>query len=46
MSELLIELYSEEVPPQLQISARKQLEESIKHSLKEESLEAHPNGQR
>ncbi len=39
MSELLIELYSEEVPPQLQISARKQLEQSIKQSLKEESLE-------
>jgi len=38
MSELLLELYSEEIPPQLQISARKKLKENIENSLKEENL--------
>ena len=38
MSEFLLELYSEEIPPKLQISARKELKESLEKSLKEESL--------
>ncbi len=35
MAELLLELYSEEIPPQLQISARAQIKESIENSFKE-----------
>jgi glycyl-tRNA synthetase beta chain len=38
MSEFLLELYSEEIPPKLQISARKELKESLAKSFKEESL--------
>ena len=38
MSEFLLELYSEEIPPKLQISARKELEESIRRSFEEETL--------
>ena len=38
MSEFLLELYSEEIPPQLQINARKDLKESLKKSFEEESL--------
>ena len=35
MTELLLELYSEEIPPQLQIAARSQLKQSIESSFKE-----------
>ena len=38
MSELLLELYSEEIPPKLQICARKELKDLIEKSFKEESL--------
>ena len=38
MSEFLLELYSEEIPPQLQISARQELKKLIENSLHEESL--------
>ena len=38
MSEFLLELYSEEVPPNLQINAREEIEEKIKKSLKDESV--------
>ena len=34
MSELILELYSEEIPPNLQINARNDLHEKIKSSLK------------
>ena len=39
MPEYLLELYSEEIPPQLQISARRELKEKIEQSVKFESLE-------
>ena len=38
MAELLLELYSEEIPPQLQIEARNQLKQFIEKSFKEESI--------
>ncbi len=38
MAELLLELYSEEIPPQLQIGARTQLKEFIENSFKENLL--------
>ena len=38
MAELLLELYSEEIPPQLQIGARNQLEQFFKKSFEEESI--------
>ncbi len=38
MSELILELYSEEIPPNLQINARNDLKEKIKSSLVEENL--------
>ena len=38
MAELLLELYSEEIPPQLQIGARSQLKQFIKNSFKEENI--------
>ena len=38
MAELLLELYSEEIPPQLQIGARNQLKQFIEKSFKEESI--------
>ena len=38
MSEFLLELYSEEIPPHLQIHARKDLQEKIKTFLIEENL--------
>ncbi len=38
MPEFLLELYSEEIPPNLQINARNEIEEKIKNSLKEENV--------
>ena len=38
MSEFLLELYSEEIPPNLQINARNELKQKIKDSLVEENL--------
>ncbi len=38
MSEFILELYSEEIPPNLQINARNELQEKIKSSLMEENL--------
>ena len=38
MAELLLELYSEEIPPQLQISARSQIKEFIEKSFEEENI--------
>ena len=38
MSEFILELYSEEIPPNLQVNARKDLQEKIKKSLIEENL--------
>ena len=38
MAELLLELYSEEIPPQLQIGARDQLKQFIEKSFEEESI--------
>ena len=39
MSEFLLELYSEEIPPKLQINAREELKQSIEKSFEEESLD-------
>ncbi len=41
MSEFLLELYSEEIPPQLQISARKELKQFIQKFLEDESVKYH-----
>ena len=38
MAELLLELYSEEIPPQLQIGARTQLKEFVENSFKENEI--------
>ena len=38
MAEFLLELYSEEIPPQLQIAARSQIKIFIEKSLKEDNL--------
>ena len=38
MSEFLLELYSEEIPPQLQISARTQLKQLLVRSLEEKNV--------
>ena len=38
MAELLLELYSEEIPPQLQIAARSQLKIFIENTFKEENI--------
>ena len=38
MSELLLELYSEEVPPQLQIAARSQIKQFIENTFEEENV--------
>ena len=38
MADLLLELYSEEIPPQLQIAARSQIKQFIANSLEEESI--------
>ena len=38
MAELLLELYGEEIPPQLQIEARSQLKQFIENSFKENHL--------
>ena len=38
MAELLLELYSEEVPPQLQIAARSQIKHFFENTLKEENI--------
>ena len=38
MAELLLELYSEEIPPQLQIAARSQIKQFIENSLQEENI--------
>ena len=37
MAELLLELYSEEIPPQSQIGARSQLKQFIENSLREDN---------
>ena len=39
MAELLLELYSEEIPPQLQIEARSQLKQFIENTFKEENID-------
>ena len=39
MSEFLLELYSEEIPPQLQINARTQLKQQLEKSLKEQGIQ-------
>ena len=39
MSEFLLELYSEEIPPQLQINARTQLKQQLETSLKEKGIQ-------
>jgi len=39
MPEFLLELYSEEIPPQLQINARTQLKQQIKNFLEEEKIQ-------
>ena len=38
MTELLLELYSEEIPPQLQIAARSQIKQFIENSFKENNI--------
>jgi len=38
MAEFLLELYSEEVPPQLQIAARSQIKQFIENTLEEENV--------
>ena len=38
MAELLLELYSEEIPPQLQIGARNQLKQYFEKSFEEENI--------
>ena len=38
MSEFLLELYSEEIPPQLQINARTQLKQQLENSFKEDKI--------
>ncbi|MEC7150357.1 MAG: glycine--tRNA ligase subunit beta, partial [Pseudomonadota bacterium] len=38
MAELILELYSEEIPPQLQISARSQIKQFIENFLKENDI--------
>ena len=38
MSEFLLELYSEEIPPQLQINARTQLKQLIEKSFEEKGI--------
>ena len=38
MTELLLELYSEEIPPKLQIAARSQIKQFIKNSFKENNI--------
>ena len=39
MPEFLLELYSEEIPPQLQINARNQLKQKLEKSLEEEGIQ-------
>ena len=38
MAELLLELYSEEIPPQLQIAARSQIKQFIENTFEEENI--------
>ena len=38
MAELLLELYSEEIPPQLQIAARSQIKQFIENSFEEKNI--------
>ena len=38
MAEFLLELYSEEIPPQLQIAARSQIKQYIKNSFIEKNI--------
>ena len=38
MAEFLLELYSEEIPPQLQISARSQIKQFIENTFEEENI--------
>ena len=39
MSDFFLELYSEEIPHNLQISARKQLEKLIKNELEQKNIQ-------
>ena len=39
MAELLLELYSEEIPPQLQIAARSQIKQFFENSFNEANIE-------
>ena len=39
MAEFLLELYSEEIPPKLQIDARNQLKSSIENFFKDKGIE-------
>ena len=41
MSEFLLELYSEEIPPELQIRAREELKQFIEKSLNQENVKYH-----
>ena len=38
MAELLLELYSEEIPPKLQISARSQIKEFVENSFEQNNI--------
>ena len=38
MAELILELYSEEIPPQLQIAARSQIKQFIEKTFEEENI--------
>ena len=40
MPEFLLELYSEEIPPQLQINARKEVKQSFEKQLEEEGIKS------
>ena len=38
MAEFLLELYSEEIPPQLQIAARSQIKQYVENSLSKDNI--------
>ena len=40
MAELLLELYSEEIPPQLQIAARSQIKQFIESSFEGDNIKS------
>ena len=40
MAELLLELYSEEIPPQLQIAARSQIKQFIENAFEKENIKS------